>query len=202
MQDHFSFGKVLIMDMTRITDISRIEYIYNTFMKKDFPRSELKPLAIIRRMHEQHLYECYQMAENDILIGYAFFAKLAAGSGYNYLLDYFAVVDGYRNKGHGSEFLKQLSAVITDAGCILAEVEDPDRAGDESTREMRWRRLGFYLRNGYVEAGVTAQVFGMTYRILECTSGPAHSSGEIRELYSSMYKYMIPPMMYKMNIRI
>ena len=68
------------METVLISDFNRIEHIYKTCMKQDFPGSELKPLASIHRMWKHKSYDCYQMTENDDLTGYAFFVKLHSGS--------------------------------------------------------------------------------------------------------------------------
>ena len=190
------------METKLVTDFNRIEHIYNTFMKLDFPSSELKPLASIRRMWEHHSYDCYEMTENDDLTGYAFYVKLPSGRGYNYLLDYLAVVDGYRDRGYGSELLKQLYTQITDAENIVVEVEDPDKAEDKTAHITRQRRMSFYLRNGFAETGITATVFSVPFRILLLSGSEGHSVEEIREIYTSLYKYIVPDHMYADNIII
>lgn len=104
--------RITDMETTLITDPDRIAHIYNTYMKRDFPRNELKPLAAMRR------------------------------------------------------------------------------------------RLQFYLDNGYRETDVAAQVFGVHYLVLEAPGGRAHSADEIREIYGSLYKSMLPPVMYQAFFKI
>ena len=43
-------------------------------------------------------------------------------------------------QGYGSLFLKQLSAAIEDASCIVGKVEDPDKAEDQSEKLIRQPR--------------------------------------------------------------
>lgn len=190
------------METTLITDPDRIAHIYNTYMKRDFPRNELKPLAAIRRMWNEGRYDCYQMTDARGLIGYAFFVKLAEGGRLWYLVDYLAVAEAYRGQGCGSALLKHLSGLITDADCITLEVEDPEQAQDEEAAAAMRRRLQFYLDNGYRETDVAAQVFGVHYLVLEAPGGRAHSADEIREIYGSLYKSMLPPVMYQAFIKI
>ena len=185
-----------------ISEYSQVESIYNTYMKQDFPRNELKPLVSIRNLWEQGQYDCYQMTEDGRLVAYAFFVKLKKGEQYRYLFDYLAVVPGYRGQGYGSEFLRQLSRVIRDAYCIVGEVEDPDKAKNETARQQMERRLQFYLRSGYRKTQVTALVFGVSYRVIEAPGGSFHPDEEIREIYASLYREMIPAAMYKAFVKL
>lgn len=185
-----------------ISEYNLVEFIYHTYMKQDFPRNELKPLASIRNLWEQGRYDCYQMREEGNLVGYAFFVKQTAAEKNSYLLDYLAIVPGYRDRGYGSLFLQELSQSITDAYCIVSEVEDPDKAEDEAERQQMQRRLSFYLRGGYRKTQVTARVFGVSYRVLEVPCSSFHPDEEIREIYASLYRSMLPAAMYKAFIKL
>ncbi|MBQ9031298.1 MAG: GNAT family N-acetyltransferase [Parasporobacterium sp.] len=185
-----------------LTEYETIRQIYNTYMKQDFPASELKPLAMIRKARKQGRYDCYGMYEGDVLAGYAFFVKLPAVGKFHYLLDYLAVVDGNRNRGYGSQLLEQLANLISDASSMIAEVEDPDYAPDRKEKLERERRLRVYLRNGYRETGVTARVFGVDYLLLEVFATGPHPDEEIRGIYSEIYKGMVPAPMYQTFVKI
>ena len=184
-----------------ISEYSLVESIYRTYMKQDFPQNELKPLASIRNLWEKGRYDCYQMREEGELVGYAFFVKQKEEKN-SYLLDYLAIVPEYRGRGYGSLFLRQLSRSITDACCIVVEVEDPDKAEHEAARQQMERRLSFYLRGGYRKTTVTARVFGVFYRILEAPGGSSHPDEEIREIYASLYRSMLPAAIYKAFIKL
>ena len=185
-----------------ITDFNRIGHIYRTFMQRDFPKEELKPLDSIRRMWDMHSYDCYQLTENGALVGYALFVRQSCDGRDWYLLDYLAVIKKYRNHGYGSEFLHGLPMLIKDADSIIVEVEDPDKAGDEADGMLRRRRLAFYLRGGFVKTGVTATIFGVPYHILELPCRKVHSMEESRMIYTSLYRFIVPEPYYSRNIRI
>ena len=184
------------------TEYSQVEFIYQTYMKQDFPRNELKPLASIRSLWEQGRYDCFQMREEGNLVGYAFFVKQTKADKNSYLLDYLAIVPEYRDRGYGSLFLQQLSWSFADAYCIVVEVEDPDEAEHEEARQQMQRRLSFYLRGGYRKTQVTARVFGVFYRVLEAPSGSFHPDEEIREIYASLYRSMLPAAVYKAFVKL
>ena len=185
-----------------ISEYSLVEFIYRTYMKQDFPRNELKPLASIRSLWEQGRYDCYQMREEENLVGYAFFVKQTEADKDSYLLDYLAIVPEYRDRGYGSLFLQQLSRSIADAYCIVVEVEDPDKADHDAARQQMQRRLSFYLRGGYRKTQVTVRVFGVSYRVLEAPGESFHPDEEIREIYASLYRSMLPAAMYKAFIKL
>ena len=62
------------------------------------------------------------------------------------LLDYLAVKEGYRNKGLGSTFVKNIFRLSQEKNkTFIIEVDDP-RAGDD--QEIRKRRVAFYEEMG------------------------------------------------------
>lgn len=122
----------------RLTDFSMIEYLYQTKMKNDFGRDELKPLSSIRRSWNKDIYECYGLFDGEKILGYAFFLR----QNHSYLLDYYAVDEQHRDEGLGTLFLQQLAEQMKNADMVLCEVEDPDYAEDEQSRMERQRRRG------------------------------------------------------------
>lgn len=187
---------------TQITDFQKIEMIYHSYMKEDFPPSERKPLFAIREMWRKGIYDCYELSEEGQLRGYAFYVKQKSGEQFYSLLDYLAILSQYRGQGYGSVFLRQLSSQIQDVSCSLVEVEDPSEAQDEPERKMRLRRLAFYLENGYQETGLTARVFGVVYRVLATACRKKYRYEEFRDIFTSIYKTMVPGPMYAMNIKV
>lgn len=182
----------------QIEDFAVVERLYKTRLKHDFPRNELKPLASMRRSWEKKAYDCYGLFCGDELLGYAFFVRL----GSDYLFDYLAIEEHHRDEGFGSLFLRQLTACLSDANCVLLEVEDPDKAGDEPARVLRERRLQFYLRNGYLKTDLTSTIFGADYRILEVPPGSNHSADEIRDIYTKLYQSILPKLFFRTEFRV
>lgn len=181
-----------------LTDYSQIEELYLTRLKNDFARDERRPLSAIRRLWRKKLYECYALFEKETIQGYAFFVH----RGRDYLFDYLAVAEERRAEGLGSCFLHQLASCLRDAGCIVGEVEDPDRAENEEDRSLRERRLQFYLRSGYRKTEVTSTVFGVNYRILELPASRTHTAEEIRTVYTALYRETMPAWFLRTQFRI
>lgn len=178
-----------------------IASVYNTHMKKDFPRDELKPLSMVMSSLDKEQYFCYGIFDSDTLCGYAYFVSLLIDGKQICLLDYFAVVSGMRDSGIGSEFLHLLRNELTDAEMLICESEDPSAAAD-SEKLTRERRIAFYLRNGFVDTGASASVFGVDYVLLELDFGRRHSPEEIRAGYSALYSSFLPEKLYNRIVRV
>lgn len=182
----------------RINEFSLIERLFKSRLKKDFARNELKPLSSMRRSWEKDAYDCYGLFCGDEILGYAFFVRL----GKNFLFDYLAIEESHRDEGLGSIFLRQLTACLTDADCVVIEVEDPDQAKNEADRVLRERRLQFYLRNGYLETMLTSEVFGADYRILEVPVGNPHTTDQLRNIYAALYQSTLPAFFFRTQFRV
>ena len=182
----------------RITDFSVVAQRYKSRLQKDFDRSELKPLSSIRRAWDRDAYDCYGLFRGEEILGYAFFVRI----GGNLLFDYLAIEAGHRDEGLGSIFLRQLSACLAGADCVVGEVEDPDEAEDEQTRALRERRLQFYLRNGCRQTGLRSFVFGVHYRILEVPVAREHTADELRAVYTEIYQTLLPAPFFRKHFRV
>lgn len=168
---------------------------YNKYMKLDFPKDELKPLSRILSSLDKEQYICYGIFEGEQLCGYAYFATLTENNKIYYLLDYFATVNGMRGNGIGSAFLKMLYNEINDVEIVLCEAENPlETTGDELI--LRNRRIDFYLKNHFIDTGVTASIFDVDFIILELDLGKSHSKDDIRTYYSKLYKSFLPDRLY------
>ncbi len=182
----------------RLTDFSQVETLYQTRLRKDFARNERKPLSSMRRSWKKEVYDCYGLFDGKEVLGYAFFVRL----GKSCLLDYFAIAEEHRNEGLGTIFLRQLADCLADADCVVVEVEDPDRAPDVETRELRERRLRFYLRSGYRETELRARVFGADYRILELPAARPHGAEELRRVYTELYRSVLPARFFRTQFQV
>ena len=178
-----------------------IESVYSLYMKKDFPKDELKPLSMINRSLDKGQYFCYGMFDDDKLCGYACFVSIDIDSKQCCLLDYFAVLSDMRDKGIGSAFLRLLKDELDPAEIVLCESESPEDTENEEL-VTRKRRIAFYLRNDLTDTGVTASVFGVKYVLLEFPVSRQHSGDEVRGYYSALYKSFLPEHLYNKFVSI
>lgn len=190
------------METRRLTELSELEQIYNSRMKRDFARNELRPLSSLRKNWRKGEYDAYGLFAGAEFLGYACFVRIPEGERYNYLFDYFAIAEEHRDEGLGSVFLEQLAACLRDAACVIGEVEDPDAASGEADRRLRERRVRFYLRNGCLDTGVRSLLFGVDYRILEVPTGSVHTAEEIKAVYTALYRHILPPAFFKTCFKI
>lgn len=179
---------------------NQVEKIYNEHMVNDFPATELKPLPMILKGMKNKTYECLGFVEAaaEEILAYAVFIK----NDKNYLFDYLAVIDGCRNSGIGSNFLKSISEYYKDADSIIGEVEDPEFALSEVERDLQNRRIGFYMRNNFVDTNVKAKLWGVDFKIIEMNPKKEHSREEIVTLYKSHYRKILPWFFYISKVKI
>ena len=182
----------------KVTEFREVVEVYNSCMKRDFARNELRPLVSIRLSWKRNAYDVYFMTDGDMVLGYACLVR----NGDDLLLDYLAIAKEHRDKGLGSTFLKQLAACLSGADCVVCEVENPESAANENDRALRERRLQFYLRNGFNKTEVTSTVFGVDYCILAMQDDEVHSTEEIREIYSGLYRSTLPLRFYNTQFRV
>lgn len=205
---------------TRIVKLNKEQVIevYQKHMLHDFPSSELKPLKLILRGMDKGNYECLGLMQTDTLLGYAVFVRLHN----DYLFDYLAIVEEYRNQKYGSAFLKAIAEYYAEADSVIGEVEDPECAKNDNLRMLQERRYQFYLRNGYVDTGVRVKLFGVDFCVIKLAKSNCDNKvdfqvmsndggksnqqenhiQDIEKLYLSHYKAILPRFLYWHNVII
>ena len=150
----------------RMLSLNEIRAVYRERIVNDFPENEIKPLSMIERAIRRGEYRCYGGFDSVGLAAYAFFVTIRENGQAVWLFDYLAVDRERRDQGVGSAFLQALrQEVLPEADMVLLEIDDPDTAEGEELAH-RLRREAFYARNGLIDTGTTAQVFGADFRIL------------------------------------
>ena len=72
----------------------------------------------------------------------------------------------------------------------------------ETDENLRQRRVNFYLRNNFADTGVSAELFGVEYMILEVDKNSEHSQEEIKHFYKDAYSKIIPDFILRKNFLI
>ena len=185
-----------------VLNLAQVRTVYRERLIRDFPSDEVKPLSMIERALKRGDYRCYGGFSGDTLWAYAFFVTVQEQGKALWLFDYLAVEENHRDQGIGSAFLQALDReILPEADIVLLEIDDPDHA-EGAERIRRLRRAAFYSRNGLIDIGVTACVFGADFRILEIPLHGRHSPDECHTCYSACYRHMLPPMLYKRMVHI
>lgn len=161
----------------------QIKSIYNDRLLKDFAKDEIKPLNTLLKLFKSNNYKAFGAFCGSELIGYAFLMITNDGE---ILLDYYAIVPQFRQKGLGSEFLKRLIKTLREYPALIFEVERVLSAKDEAQRLTREKRVEFYLKNGAEKTGVEATVYGVDYSIM-CF--PINEKADDSRIKSAMHKF-------------
>ena len=149
--------------------------IFDNRMPLDFPANEIKPWEVAFSLYRKGRYAFLAAFSGEEYVGYAWCYVPETGA---VLLDYFAVLPQFRDKGIGSGILEALKRRY---GTILLESEFPETAPDPDTAQ---RRLGFYLRNGMAQTGLLVRLFGVDFCIL--SNNPVDAKAEMTAIYRGM----------------
>ena len=186
------------MELRKLTD-KQIRIIYQERIRRDFSPEEIKPLSRIRKAMAEGHYACYGAFEGEQITAYAFLVINHECA----MIDYLAVREDLRGKGTGSRFLQlMMTGLMQPFHCVLLESEDPDFATEEAEANTMRNRLRFYLRNGLIETGVVSTVWYVHYRILVLPVGEIPSAESVKEIYSGIYRMLLPRMVYQKMVRL
>ena len=183
----------------------KLTEIYQTYMKQDFPASELKPLGhILKSMEEGYGFSLGLYGE-DGLVGYAVFilceeTKCA-------LLDYFAILKERRGGGLGhaafSLFVPYFQENMPEIEGLYIESERVSAAEDEAQRLVRERRISFYRSCGCEMTALRSVLFGVDYSVLYKPLGRGgQGNGASREALDALYRKMFKPEHYEKFVRL
>lgn len=127
--------------------------------RKAFPRSERKPLSIIKSMQKSGKSDVWFFEKNGKFVGFA----ATINGDKIILLDYLAIDVNCRGMGIGSEVLKMLHRQYAGKG-VFAEIELAD--DNAAASDYRRKRKQFYISNGMNELNVYAKVFGVDMELM------------------------------------
>lgn len=159
--------------------------LYRDELTADFPRAELKPLGAMLRLMDRGQYDPLLVTEAGETVGYAMVWLPAGREGA--LLEYLGVLRGKRNGGLGARILTLLADRY---GQIFGEAEAP-ASDDPAENDLRRRRIGFYVRNGFRVLDYECALFGVRFNCLY--RGPETDDGKVQALHRSVYAGYFSP---------
>ena len=163
----------------RTLDREGLERLYHEELEQVFSDSERRPLRAMLRLREAGRYEALLATEGDTPVGYAMlWLSEAPGSA---LLEYLGVLRRRRNAGAGSQILTLLKERYFQ---LFGEAEAPD-TGDPAEDDLRRRRIGFYVRNGFRVLDYMCALFGVRFYCLY--RGPETDDNRVLELHRKVY---------------
>ena len=150
-------------------------------MVNDFPPNELKSYSMIRR--NIHNGECIALGyyEDDNLKGYA--TVLIAGK--TLLLDYFAILNDYRQKGLGQKFLNELFEYLKEYDVLLIEAE-------ADINPIALKRIEFYHKCGCKDSPVKGRLYFVDYLLLYKELSRHYTLKQIEEEIHKTYHIIYP----------
>ncbi|BCN32346.1 GNAT family N-acetyltransferase [Anaeromicropila herbilytica] len=165
---------------------------YQTYLIHDFPESEVKPYDIIEESTGQGKYISYGFFRNLEPLGYAFMTKAKENGGL--LMDYFAVIDKHRSKGLGSSIVETIKRELQGRyESVIIEVENPEVEMDEKKKEVRNRRIAFYLKNGFKMSNIQSRVLTDEYLIMTLELGKELEERqvylELQAIYQALFGF-------------
>lgn len=177
-----------------------LEWVYHTYMERDFPSDELKPLSILTHLVDVGINTIWGCYREQKLAGYCVLAHLEGSK--MYLLDYLAVSQELRGTGIGSQILASLKHSLKEGEYLLIESENPAYAENAAEQATRERRLRFYDHCGAVQSGVYILLFGVQFVGLTVSNHVTPSAQQQKEDYLSLYQEMLPREWYVKNVQV
>lgn len=189
--------------IVRKLDREEIGQVYQTYMKKDFPSDELKPLSHIVRSMDAGYGFSLGLYEEETLAGYAVF--ILCEETRCALLDYFAILKDRRGGGLGHRAFSLLEAYFMEnlpgVDGIYIESERISAAENEEQRLTRERRIAFYLSCGCEMTAFRSVLFGVDYSVLYRPIGERGQEASLTAL-DTLYKKMFKPEHYARFVRL
>ena len=186
------------MELRELKSDERLE-VYNNYLINDFHESEVKPLSLIEQLIGQGKYKCYGFYEDGDLLGYGYFIT----SKDSIVMDYLAVNSKYRCKGLGSKFISLINEKFSgEYASLLAEVENPKHAVDETDRCNRERRISFYMKNNFKTSNIETCVLRDEYMIIKLKLSRELDDEEIKREVTTVYKIIFGEEFFRKNIKV
>ena len=167
--------------MIRIMTRQELREIYQNYMMDDFPDDERKPLSIIESRFKKKQNHCLVYLEDNVMKGYAILESCQK----SLLMDYFAVIETYRNQGTGTRFLHEMKQYFSEFDALFVESEC---AYDEISQ----KRLDFYQKAGFVISGIQVHLYHVDYEVMTLSLNDEIETVNVRRRMEEIYEKIYP----------
>ncbi|MBQ7003452.1 MAG: GNAT family N-acetyltransferase [Oscillospiraceae bacterium] len=150
---------------------------FRRLYREAFPRSERKPVSMLRREVKRGRMEMLILCEGDAPVGLIVTAICAEPV----LIDYFAIEPSMRGRGLGSHALDAIRSYYGGKPLFL-EIEAPDPAAPNQAQRLSRKR--FYERCGFLDTGHRVRLMGIPMELL--SSAPV-TRNACRHAYEVLY---------------
>lgn len=178
----------------------QLRRVYHTYIKRDFPRSERRPLSSIEDLCRTGRYDTWGAYEEDELLAYAFVWRTEDGR--CALLDYLAVYPESRGQGRGAQVLELLKDKYGPDCPLLVEAEALEEGLPPDEDWQRRRRLAFYQRAGFRMLDYQTLIFGVRYAMLVWPAACTLEPETLQAAHRGLYKSHMPLFLFRRMIHI
>lgn len=126
-----------------------------------FPDDERKSLELLQSSYERHYTTIIKILNSDTLIGFMVLNR-AKENGY-VVLDFFAILPQYRNKGFGTKALQILLEQERKNDGVFIEIEKVGCGNTTEDNVRREKRKDFYERLGFKKLNYDLHLFGVLF---------------------------------------
>lgn len=137
--------------------------IYQTGIIRDFPIAERIPYSRFKRAIKNKLMNAYSFYIDNKRYGYI----VTQEDNDVIFISYLAIDKQYRNKGYGSQMIKEIVEFFKNKKYIIIEADSEEGIKNEKALEIIKRRKNFYYKNGFEEIpNINYKLFGVRYDLL------------------------------------
>ena len=170
--------------------------------KRIFPKEECKPYALIKKTFENNITDMIEIIESDKIVGF-FIVNTLKNNQYA-MLDFFAILPQYQNKGYGSKAIKLLKEENKNLEGIIIEIEKCGLGKNEEENSFREKRARFYERLGFQKMGFDIELYMVMYSIyvLPCNETIFFEDMRVSQAMFDIYKAISGEERTKKNCKI
>lgn len=126
-----------------------------------FPEEERKPIELIEKSYQNGYIKIIKIMHQETLVGFMTLNRVKE-NGY-VILEYFAILPQFREKGFGTKALQLLIEQEKNHNGIFVEIEKVGLGKDEKENQFRKRRQQFYEKLGFKKLNFDLFLFDVIY---------------------------------------
>lgn len=142
-------------------NIKEFEKELYSYYVEIFPEEERKPLEILQGCYQKGYTKFIKIVNDDNIVGFMILNRVKE-NGY-VILDYFAILSPYRNKGFGTKAMELLIEKEKENAGIFVEIEKLGLGKDKTENLLREKRKRFYEKFGFQKLNFDLLLFDVLY---------------------------------------
>lgn len=142
-------------------DMNEFKEKMSSYYLEIFPKEERKPIELIEKCYQNDYTKIIKIVSEEILVGFMLLNRVKE-NGY-VILDYFAILPEFQEKGFGTKALQLLIEQEKNKNGIFIEIEKTGLGKDEKENQLRKRRQQFYEKLGFKRLNFDLLLFDVIY---------------------------------------